>query len=385
MTNLIFILAAVLGLAAVVYWFMRNSLMNMLNPIVELDPPEVQKGQKFKVRVLLRPEKNVTIEVIKGNLICRRFDEYKDNWFDKTDIPRINTGKDLARIDFSFGQNQTLEAGKEVKLLGKIPLPSEGMSTEIRGVIQVHWFVNVKIKVAGQPMINLQEELVVLPGQASLEEVDPEELEDLFDPMFDVEMKRKRDEEKLRDIETIEGMEKQKGGVFTAVISEEEERRMKADLEKKPVEQKDLSAAVPENVREKYKVQYRTPFDPTKLQQQSAVTASDYIAGVTSSDSQQMPGDKSLQKKLEDTGPKTPLSSQSTQASPDMYSQRHFTGGTRREQKAIDTTQIPEQYRTRHNLPTSSKDQKIFDESSIPEKYRSGFRKKKDDLPGRPK
>lgn len=378
MLPVIFIVV-VLGIIFGIYFFLKNSITNALNMDLELDPPQVQKGHKVKMTLIFKPEKNLKVESINGTIFCRRYDEYKGSWVDKTEFPVVHTGKTIAKIEFTFAQDILLEAGKEQKFVGKVPLPEEGMITEIRGVIQVHWFVLVKVKVPGQPLAELDEELVVLPPTITDENVARQQLENLYDPMYDVEMSKQRAEEREKEEqEVIKGMKKMPGGLFTAMEDEqqdmrqirqaieEEKARKEQELEKEKEMEKPASQLTAKEAREKYKVHYHTPFDPTKQIQQTAqsVSASDYISMVTN------------QKEEAPTGPRMHA------ADSDIYKERHLLGGSgaKKDQRIPGKDNVPDQYRTHHHFARSAKDQQIFDKDKIPEEYRSGSTKSKLDF-----
>jgi len=351
------IIAVILIIAIFIYISMKKSLTQDLGLKVELDPPQVEKGQDVRIKVILNPREAIRVESITGTLFCRRYDEYKNTWQYTTDNPHVSIGETIARIEFTFGENLDLEPGKEAKFGGKVPLPSEGMATEIRGMIQVHWFVTIHVKVPGRPDAEVKEELIVTrPLILDGDEEGKEEV-DLYDPFYDARKELKKSitlvSEKAEDKEAKPG-EKAPAGVVAKKEEVQEPKRPEIPKEK----EEEKEPAVKSAIRDKYKVKYHAPFDPTKHRKApQAVTSEDYMKAISSSEEEKKPASRG--------------------EVADIYKKRHFVPSRNKDKKSkkIDLSNIPEEYRTHHKLARSSKDQKIIDEKYIPEEYRSGYKK----------
>lgn len=381
------IIAVILIIALIIYVSLKKSLARQLGLKVELDPPHVEKGKDVKVRVILHPKEATKVESITGTLFCRRYDEFKNSWQYKTDNTHLAKGKTITRIEFTFGQNIELYPGKEAKFGGVVPLPSEGMATEIRGIIQVHWFVTIHVKVPGSPIAEVQEELIVmrpliLDGEEEGEGEGGEDV-DLYDPFYDateamkksivlIPKKSKKKEVKPGD-KKAKPVEKVPVATVTGAKSiKTPEKSDASKLEKKEKEKKKKKEKekplTQEDIRDKYKIKYHAPFDPTKFKKESRpVTSEEYIKSITSPEKEEKhaePGEVA-----------------------DIYKKRYFVSSKDKDKKSkkIDLKQIPEEYRTHYKLAKSSREQKIIDEKNIPNEYRSGYKKpKKDDLPKMP-
>ena len=270
--NLVYFLAFVIVVAVTAFFTYRSMIEKTTEKLhleLKMRPVEVVKGERVKISCKMIPEEESQVEFINGSVFCRRYEDYKNSWQDYTEMPVFKNGQDVARIDFEFGKDMVLEAGKEVTFGGKIIIPDDAMPTEIKGIIQVHWFVIVRIKLKNQSVnAEITEELIVLPPKVfdgTGEEVD---LGDLYDPTYDM---RKEEEEAQKIAQTTESRIKMK------------ERKKQQD-ERRREEQKHKKEEVKEEEKageEKFKVQYQVPFDPTKTAQAKAAALAMEAEGLT--------------------------------------------------------------------------------------------------------
>ncbi|MCD4785201.1 MAG: hypothetical protein K8T10_15400 [Candidatus Eremiobacteraeota bacterium] len=393
------IFAIVLVIALIVYISIKKTLSRQLGIKVELDPPHAEKGKNVKIKVTLNPKEATFVQSIAGTLFCRRYDEYKDSWQHKTDNTHLAKGKTITRTEFTFKENVELPSGKETKFGGIVPVPSEGLATEIRGMIQVHWFVTIHVKIPGSPNAEVQEELIVMrPHYFDAEEGAEREV-DLYDPFYDANEEAKKiisivsqepwdivakpedivaePEEivaKPEDIvakpEDIVAKPEEKVPVGAVTVAESIKTPQESDaskIEKKEEEKEEEEKPLPQTaILDKYKVKYRAPYDPTKFKKESRpVSSEEYMKSITSEEKD---------KKHAKPG-----------AVADIYKKRYFVSSKDKDKKSkkINLNHIPEEYRAHHKLSGSSRDQKIIDEKQVPKEYRSGYEKPKKESDGK--
>jgi hypothetical protein len=150
-------------------------------------------------------------------------------------------------------------------------------------------------------MAETQEELIVLPVMVTDEEVF--ESEDLYDPFYDLNIKKmpvmiKKVGEEAEGKEG-EATEEEKTEGFKILSAEEKEAAAAAKEAKEVQKAEDQSLSLtvetmtPEEqrkAREKFRVSYQTPFDPTKHQKPTnVVTPEDYIKMMTGDDTSKLP------------------------------------------------------------------------------------------------
>ncbi|MCE1246075.1 MAG: hypothetical protein LWY06_05480 [Firmicutes bacterium] len=319
MEYVIAIAAGLLIVGTIIYFMLKKTLSQQLNLRVELAPSEVERGGRLKIRVYVTPKQATKVDSVNGSLFCRRYDEFKNSWSDKSELPGVYTGTNIARIQFSFAQNVTLEANKEQKFVGVISIPEEGLLTEVRGIIQVHWFVCIYVKIPGQPIAEIQEELIVVPVMVTDEEAFEEE--DIYDPFYDINIKKGPDNLKKSILAAKEANKEaaEEGSEGFKIISEEEKAKQEEE-EARKVQSQSLTVEAPthedqKKSREKFKVSFQTPFDPTKHQKPTnVVTPEDYIKMMTAADGPQPPA---MQEKGAETGkleaPGTPWTPKKTE------------------------------------------------------------------------
>ena len=261
--NLIYFLAFVIIVVVSVFSYfmsMKRKTAEELHLELKMRPAEVVKGERVKLTVDMLPDKESQVEFINGSIFCRRYEDYKSNWQDYTELPVFANGQNVARIDFEFGKDMVLEAGKEVSLGGKVIIPDDAMPTEIKGIIQVHWFVIVRVKLKNLPVAEVTEELIVMPPKVfdgAGEEVD---LGELYDPTYDLR-KQMEEEEKVADFADARK-------AMTERKKQQDELRKDHAPEPKPV------------VEEREKVVYHAPFDPTKTAQAQAAADAIVAEGI---------------------------------------------------------------------------------------------------------
>ncbi len=263
MYNLIYFLAfVIIVIVSAMAYFMnqKRKTAEELHLELKMRPAEVIKGERVKLTVEMLPDKESQVEFINGSIFCRRYEDYKGNWQDYTELPFFANGQNVARIDFEFGKEMVLEAGKEASLGGKVIIPDDAMPTEIKGIIQVHWFVIVRVKLKNLPVAEITEELIVLPPKVfdgAGEEVD---LGELYDPTYDLR-KQEEEQEKVADFADARK-------AMTERKKQQEELRKDHTPEPKPV------------VEEREKVTYHAPFDPTKTAQAQAAADAIVAEGI---------------------------------------------------------------------------------------------------------
>ncbi len=340
----------ILVLAGVMSYFILSNFKSQMNLELKLEPQELLKGEKVKVIVKANPSQKVKILSLDGHLIGKKYDGYKGSWLEKSDLPYISPGIVLRKTLFSFGENIELEAGKERTFTGTIPIPDDAVPTEIRGVMQVHWFVTVKAKVMPYlPPVVLQEELVILRKEIYDEKLPMEEqgeYTDFYDPTYDLE--RPTQKATILEAQVIsEEKEEERKIEEELPVSKKEPSRVPV-VEKKKVEF--VPPAAPPKVEEPLKVKYRTPYDPGRKMMEEAKKykeilekeKSKEVTGSLGAETKKGPsyhvGDEYGAKKEEKPSVPPRLKEE--------YKVRHHI--ERKGVPKIDTSHIPEKYKTRH-------------------------------------
>lgn len=359
-----FIVLIIVGI--IVYFVIKSGLSKQINLKLELDPPEVTKGEKVKVIVRANPTQKVTLQSLEGNLIGKKYDGYSGSYLEKTEYPVISPGVLLSKTEFSFGNNIELIPGEENKRFGVIPIPDDATATEVRGVMQVHWFITIKAKISPvMPAVTVQDELIILrPEIYSGEETTAagEALSEFsfYDPSVD--LNRPENEAKILESNVIEPAKKKDTAAGKKAGAKSSSPQGVSEFRRKTSE-------------EPYKVDYKTPFDPGK--QTKAKSSKPYDPGkkmqeIAKKSRVQTPSTKKMKyhepfdpaKKIMEDAEKFARQLEKEQKPkkkgpsyhrpdnvPEKYRTRHKIGGFT---PRMDTSKIPSQYRQRHSFYSGS-------------------------------
>jgi hypothetical protein len=143
------------------FYRLRN-LGNEIAVDVQFVPPQAVRGNDVNFILSCKSNKTRKIDSLQGSLICKRFNGYKGDWLDWSDLPILSRGEVEERIVFSFGKDLILAEGDSNRYEGYIPIPAESFPTDNGNLLQVHWRFQAKIFSKGFAPAVFNRELTVL-------------------------------------------------------------------------------------------------------------------------------------------------------------------------------------------------------------------------------